>query len=415
MGFHTVRTGEQAVIWSRSGAAEVVEGPQRIFTFFKKFQQLREYRASQTEYLVVQYSDGMVEHHPGPCKLFKHPTEHSSVTVQQATEVASHEAVVTYQRCTDTDAVKRNIVRGPCIFFPNSHQWVHHFDWHGEDDRKGHIRPHANKFYILPLIESQFYYNVHDVRTRDDALIEVKVMIFYRVLDVEEMLDNTDDPIADFVNAACADIISFCAARSYEEFVEGTAALNKLETYTQLTTRANRVGFEITKVVYRGYHASDALQKYALLPLSLSLSSLATLRKGSILTIGIRMHNEAIRSRTELRLKTETLRQKEELQDMQLSKQLERDMRSRETEEEAILHRNRMLAFEHDEAQRQEAAKREAELQHTKALNAEKMRSLETMKSLGVDLTKYLTAQTPQPDKFIRIEGSEGHALHLHD
>ena len=41
------------------------------------------------------------------------------------------------------------------------------------------------------------YLDVPEVRTRDDALITVKVMLFYELADVEVMLQNTADPIAE--------------------------------------------------------------------------------------------------------------------------------------------------------------------------------------------------------------------------
>ena len=39
--------------------------------------------------------------------------------------------------------------------------------------------------------------DVPEVRTRDDALITVKVMLFYELVDVEVMLSSTNDPIAE--------------------------------------------------------------------------------------------------------------------------------------------------------------------------------------------------------------------------
>jgi hypothetical protein len=79
------------------------------------------------------------------------------------------------------------------------------------------------------------YYNVTDVRTADDALITVKLMLFFELAKLDRMLDTTHDPIADFINSVCADIIAFAASMPYELFVEKTAALNDLETYPNLT------------------------------------------------------------------------------------------------------------------------------------------------------------------------------------
>ena len=45
-----------------------------------------------------------------------------------------------------------------------------------------------NKFRVLNLAPSQLYYNVDEVRTADDALIRVKLMIFYELKDIEKMV-----------------------------------------------------------------------------------------------------------------------------------------------------------------------------------------------------------------------------------
>jgi len=55
-------------------------------------------------------------------------------------------------------------------------------------------------------------------------------------------------------------MISFASQMTYEEFLNQSHQLSKIESYPQLTTRAEKIGFRITKVVYRGYQASSALQ-----------------------------------------------------------------------------------------------------------------------------------------------------------
>ncbi|MFN8576202.1 MAG: hypothetical protein U0354_05045 [Candidatus Sericytochromatia bacterium] len=51
------------------------------------------------------------------------------------------------------------------------------------------------------------------------------------------------------------------------------------ETYKQLVSRSQKIGYQINKVVYRGYTANNRLQE---------------------------MHNNAIEARTRLKLETET-------------------------------------------------------------------------------------------------------------
>ena len=62
------------------------------------------------------------------------------------------------------------------------------------------------------------------------------------------MLTQTHDPIADFVNAVCSDVIAFAATISYEDFLKLTHKLSDLATYSQLATRSERIGYTVTKV-----------------------------------------------------------------------------------------------------------------------------------------------------------------------
>ena len=75
------------------------------------------------------------------------------------------------------------------------------------------------------------------------------------------MLDNTHDPIADFINAAASDTVAFCAVLTYEEFLQRTSQMNEIATFKQLQTRSQNIGYKILKVVFRGFHSSDSLQQ----------------------------------------------------------------------------------------------------------------------------------------------------------
>lgn len=43
------------------------------------------------------------------------------------------------------------------------------------------------------------FVQVREVRTNDDTMIEVKLMIFYELQDILRMLEATHDPIADMI------------------------------------------------------------------------------------------------------------------------------------------------------------------------------------------------------------------------
>ena len=49
----------------------------------------------------------------------------------------------------------------------------------------------------------------------------------------------------------------FC---SYMEFIEKSGELNDMRNYPQLEKKSNSIGYHVSKVVFRGYYASPALQ-----------------------------------------------------------------------------------------------------------------------------------------------------------
>merc|ERR1712151_184543 len=144
-----------------------------------------------------------------------------------------------------------------------------------------------------------------------DALVTVKVMIFYRLKEIDVMLHETHDPTADFINSVTSDVIEFVAGKSFEEFKACTDNLNNLSCYPQLTSRAKGIGFEVTKVVFRGYGAPQRLQ---------------------------RMHDDAIERRTKLALERENEEQEQQLQDMKLEREEARLRKRRQMEWETKAH-----------------------------------------------------------------------------
>merc|ERR1712139_47904 len=107
----------------------------------------------------------------------------------------------------------------------------------------------------------------------------------------DTMLKETHDPIADFINSVTSDVIEFVSSSSFEEFKAASDQLNDLNVYRQLTSRAKGIGFEVTKVVFRGYGAPPRLQK---------------------------MHDDAIERRTKLVSERENEDQEQKMLDMKL-------------------------------------------------------------------------------------------------
>ncbi len=360
---------------------------------------LQRHHAEVHQYLVIRFLDGRVEHRRGPIDQWFDPDAHESITLEDAVPVDAHQALVIYSRDAD-EAVHRRILHGPAQYVPEANEWLHQFRWHGADpnDRKQKV-PRALQFTKLRVIPDQMYFDVDDVRTNDDALLLVQLMLFFELVDIDKMLDQTHDPIADFINALAADVIVFAACRSFEAFKESTNQLNELSEYTNLISRAERIGYKINKVVYRGYVASTKLQT---------------------------MHDDAIEKRTALKLEAETERQAQELADLKLQREAEREQTRRDIQREQAEHDQRLLQVEHaGQSKRSEADHKQhllqqrelqaAEVEHLRGENEERLRFLHEIGGLDVDLTRYLVAQYQHPDRLIRIDGNEQNQLHLHD
>jgi hypothetical protein len=397
MWYYTVEEGQRALMVRRDGRMEVVVGPRRVWKGWSRFEKMRHFVAHPGEFLIVRFRDGRQEHLPGPTDVWFDPRVHESVTRQEALQLAAKEAVIVYSRPAGADTVSRRIVHGPMLFVPAPGEWLHTFAWHGSEGGSQGQKKVAKGlvFQKLWLMPDQMYHDVTDVRTADDAVLTIKLMIFFELVDIDRMLETTHDPIGDFINAATSDVVDFCGRHTFEEFKKNTGELNELGTYRQLTVRAAQNGYRVNKVVYRGYGAPDRLQA---------------------------MHYQAIEARTKLQLERATEEQAQGLEDYKLNAQMNRAARRRteqavEVETELELTRRRQEAdLRAKEAERgfhREQRRRDAEADaETRRLTDERTRQhLAALKEMGVDLTAFLTQG--RADRVIELRGKGG-APHLH-
>lgn len=295
--------------------------------------------------------------------------------------------------------VSRRVVHGPAIFTPKANEWVHSFSWHGSVSSEGkgsktgspgdEKKPHALTFQKIRCMPDQMYYSVPHVRTADDAQLTVHLMLFYELLDIDKMLDCTNDPIGDFINAASADVMVFGSSLAYEALMTKTGQLSELGTFPILSQRMAAVGFKLTKVVYRGYSTSSQLQS---------------------------MHDDAIAKRTKLRLTSDTIEVEQAQQAIQLRCKQERSEQEQQLGEAAKRHAMSLQELDHKQKIRQQREVHEAALSQQRLDNDEELRRLAALKELSVDLTKLLVAENEaRPDRHVRIDAALPPTVHLHD
>jgi hypothetical protein len=397
MIFYVVEEGQRVLMRRSNGTMEVLVGPRRVWRGWSTFQPMRHFAAMPGKFLIVRFRNGQERHLPGPAEIWFDPREHLEISVQDALQLAAKEAVVVYSKPEGPEPIGRRIVFGPALFIPAPGEWLHTFSWHAS--RGGSLgvqkQPNALVFQKLWLMPDQMYHDVLDVRTADDAVLTIRLMIFFELVDIERMLDTTHDPIGDFVNAATSDVVGFTGRHDFESFKRNTSLLNELETYKQLSARAAQCGYRINKVVYRGYGAAEALQQ---------------------------MHDQAIQARTRLQLDRATEQQAQDLENYKLDAQLARAAKRRteqtsEVEHDLELAGKRQQADLHQrgeqEAFNRERIRLESELQQSlrRSGDAQQRDHLGALRDLGVDLTAYLTQA--RADRVIELRGAGGAHVHL--
>ncbi|KAL8588841.1 hypothetical protein ACOMHN_011557 [Nucella lapillus] len=401
VGWRTLDVGEQALVYNHEGHARIEEGPKRLFLWRETFQQLERKASSQREFLSIAYKDGRKEHRKGPCVEFVNPVVHNSIRVIGMASLAANEVLIVYSSSSEkSDKAARRMEYGPTLFMPKPNEWLHEFQWHGTDPKsKTRFIPKLNVFTKLRVIPDQFYYNVDDIRTLDDALVTVKLMMFYELNKLELMLDSTIDPMADFINCLCADAVAHVAKKTYLEFIEQAGELNELKHFPRLVERCGQIGYSVTKVVFRGYHTHEKLQ---------------------------RMHDSAITQRTELKLSYEKEEQEQALVDSKMNADMNRMEQEQKMEREALQNRNEMkkaklihtLELEkqkHVQASLKTLQEHQAKMQAKKSDNKQKLQHLGELKTMGVDVNSMLLSQLSGPREVIQVvSGQDKPTIHLH-
>ena len=397
MFFYTIEEGRKALAYRLGGRIDVIEGPARCWQGMTRFHEMRHQVAHPGEFLIIRFRDGTQQHLEGPAQIWFDPRIHEEISVQEGLSLAAKEAVVVYGK-SETGETQRRVRFGPGLFVPQPGEWLHKFSWHASEGGSCGVEktPNALNFQKMWLMPDQMYHDVRDVRTADDAVLVIRLMIFFELVDIEKMLDTTHDPIGDFINAATSDVVEFTGRFTFEEFKKQTEHLNQLSTYSQLIHRAEQCGYQINNVVYRGYGAPESLQ---------------------------RMHDEAIAARTSLQLEKDTEKQTQELEDYRLGCQVERSERRRAEQTTEIEH-DLMLQDKKKLAEIEVLRRREEVQRDQRRLNAEMRNELDQqreqnnrehlaeLKSLGVELTEYLTQG--RADQVIELRGGSKQQPHLH-
>ena len=186
MMFMTIAEGERMLAYRPNGKIDVLQGPRRIWKGMTQFARMQHFVAHPAQYLSIRFRDGREDTVVGPAEVWLDPRIHESIEVRHCLELAAKEAVVVYGAGEGAETSRR-IVHGPALFAPRPGEWLHHFSWHASHggSRGAEKRPNALKFEKLCMMPDQMYHDVRDVRTADDAVLTVRLMIFFELVDID--------------------------------------------------------------------------------------------------------------------------------------------------------------------------------------------------------------------------------------
>lgn len=257
-------------------------------------------------------------------------------------------------------------------------------------------------------------------------------MLFFKIDSVTGMLDATNDPIAELINAVSSDIIEFTAAGSFETFKDSAEQLNSMAVYKNLAERCALIGLSVSKV--GGHEALWLLQARISVRASVGCvrslpfprspacqpASASSALGAQVVFRGFiapqrlqKMHDDAIERRTRLVLERESEVQEQSLQDERLAHEQERSLVQRKMAKEKAQHdaELRLALFEQEQAELTAAAVAELARQNDQqaAEIAHLQRLQDTLSLRPSDMSALLVARTQgAPAKLIQITGSGG-------
>ena len=131
------------------------------------------------------------------------------------------------------------------------------FKWTGswENGPDSEKVPWSLRFDVLRLDNSQTYFSF-PVRTKDNAVIIIKLMIFYEISDLEKIVKETHDPLSEFYNKIQAAVTEKISEVTFDEFKEKTGEqIGNIDFFKNKPFE--NIGMKIDRVVLREWEPED--------------------------------------------------------------------------------------------------------------------------------------------------------------
>ena len=209
------------------------------------------------------------------------PMLHKSIKVNSNINVNQNEAIIVYRQANDKKSktqndgsststststpvstsggdVTRTIMQGPMMYSPKGDEWFHHFKWNSN-----HGSSRGVSFTTLRLTEDYININIPSALTKDNISLKVKCVLYLKLLNIEQMLDATHDPIMIFINAINSDIVNTVSQFTFDELrlSENYSKFNNIDSgiFNTLNEQSKELGYKINKILFEGFEISNDL------------------------------------------------------------------------------------------------------------------------------------------------------------
>eukprot|EP00041_Stephanoeca_diplocostata_P009422 m.145243 g.145243 ORF g.145243 m.145243 type:complete len:459 (+) comp17729_c0_seq1:279-1655(+) len=389
IGKRTIKEGEGAVIWRRSGRCKEVIGPALCRLHFSTIRFLTRHTARPGQYIVIYKKTGEIEHLVGPATLYENPVKYISVQVCDGIKLESPQdcLVVTTHRANTAVAaskpprevasskssmpdpeeyIERRIVKGPAQFVPRVNETVVDLQWTSIDQELSEGEP-LLKSTITTVNLRPFRMKVKTaLTTQDGGVFTIRLNIGCRIGNIDTAIDFAD-PIGAMWQALVADLARIGAATDSAQtctVLEGVDALNSLRS------TATSVGMIILDVQVQGVTRPRAVQEEM------------NRRKHAVSAHAAAME-DATRAAEIARITAETkLKQASQAEQVAAVEF--------ETNRRAEMHEFELNSAKQNHRLELEAIAREASDKAARDKNKILTEFLEKLGTMGVDLTKYL-------------------------
>ncbi len=157
-----------------------------------------------------------------PTVIYEHPE--GELIIFSRIQLSEREAIVKINQNWSEEIIQWS--ENPEIFINPKTEKVKNFRWTGswEDGQENEKVPGAINFTILRLDNSQTYFSF-PVRTKDNVVLDINLMIFYSISDVEKLVKNTHDPMCEFYNKIQAFIWDQFSQKNFDEIKNQTSTM----------------------------------------------------------------------------------------------------------------------------------------------------------------------------------------------